>query len=55
MLYFSVVPNEILEIIISNVNYQSFINLLSLINVINLNYNHIVNLRYPKLRNKKKG
>jgi hypothetical protein len=50
MLYFDIIPKELLEIIISKIEYKSFINLLSILNLLNLDYNHILRLKYPKLK-----
>jgi hypothetical protein len=49
MLYFEIIPKELLEIIISKINNKSFLNLLSILNIIHLDYNHILKLKYPKL------
>jgi hypothetical protein len=57
MSYLTNVLNDVLEIIVSKFDYNSFVNLLSLtdvINILNLNYNHVLKLKYPEVVQKEK-
>jgi hypothetical protein len=54
MLYFEIIPKELLEIIISKINHKYFLDLVSIMSLYNLDYNHILKLKYPKLLNIKK-